>query len=456
MLQGVDLAKAVLLAKTRYALLSLGSNDGGIFEDKDGYLNKEDEEVRRCYMRIATRIHPDKLVGYADATKAFQALVRAYELCCKPDLRGDESDDSRGSDSDDEDGGDKDVEEEDDDENDDDENDESDSDDDVPLALVKRRKAAAATSKGAPAKKGATKPPKPKAKRGSSSKKVGPAAEWRTGVRCPRCRAEWGAHLKSEGREALYTSFMRGREQVHCLSCLLEFGVNTCTHHCPHCTRTFEYRPSQHHQVLTCPNDKQSGVRKQCGQCFRVARFAMSKAKQAEVEARRKLDDAERRRREQTKEARASRGGLAARYGVEEDPGEEAFEMELGGFIVSEDCPRCGKMFTADHKAHLRQCKGKKGQGAGAVAKRKRGNAENWVVGSYDDDDTAYREPKKPKQPPSKAKKASSSKAKATKAKKPVASTKKAPSKMMPRKKKPRKKKRDDSDDSDSDWSDSD
>ena len=95
MLSGLELAKAVLHAKTRYALLSLGSSDGPIVEEKDGYLNKDDEEIRRCYMKIAQRIHPDKLSGFPDATKAFQALVRAYELCCKPSVRGDESDDSR-------------------------------------------------------------------------------------------------------------------------------------------------------------------------------------------------------------------------------------------------------------------------------------------------------------------------------------------------------------------------
>ena len=42
-----------------------------------------------------SQLSTDKLTGYADATKAFQALVRAYELCCKPDLRADDSDDSR-------------------------------------------------------------------------------------------------------------------------------------------------------------------------------------------------------------------------------------------------------------------------------------------------------------------------------------------------------------------------
>ena len=100
MLSGEDLARAVLSAKDRYALLSLGVPDGSasIRMTSEGYLNLEDEVVRRCYTRIAARIHPDKLTGSSDATKAFQALVRAYELCCKPDLRADDSDDSRDED----------------------------------------------------------------------------------------------------------------------------------------------------------------------------------------------------------------------------------------------------------------------------------------------------------------------------------------------------------------------
>ena len=106
-----ELAREVLKAKDRYALLSLGS-DTPIKPDAEGFLNLEDEDVRRVYLKMAARIHPDKIPGFADGTKAFQALVRAYELCCKPDLRADDSDDSR------------DEEEEDDEEDDEEEDDE--------------------------------------------------------------------------------------------------------------------------------------------------------------------------------------------------------------------------------------------------------------------------------------------------------------------------------------------
>ena len=92
----MELAQRVLRAKDRYALLSLGS-ETPIVVQADGFLSVEDEDVRRAYLKIATRIHPDKLPPSfaAEGVRAFQALVRAYELCCKPDLRGEESDDSR-------------------------------------------------------------------------------------------------------------------------------------------------------------------------------------------------------------------------------------------------------------------------------------------------------------------------------------------------------------------------
>lgn len=49
---------------------------------------------------------------------------------------------------------------------------------------------------------------------------------------CTQCKASWGDHLKSEGNEILYSQFMKGAALVHCLRCLLEFGVLTATHTC--------------------------------------------------------------------------------------------------------------------------------------------------------------------------------------------------------------------------------
>ena len=92
--RGTQLVRLVLAAKDRYALLSLGTTEK-IREDEDGFLNVEDEDVKRAYHRLARQIHPDKHPGCADAMRAFQALVRAYELCSNPESRAAESDDSR-------------------------------------------------------------------------------------------------------------------------------------------------------------------------------------------------------------------------------------------------------------------------------------------------------------------------------------------------------------------------
>jgi curved DNA-binding protein CbpA len=81
-------------ALRRYALLSLGA-DVELKVDSEGYLNLDDSDVRKAYFKISQKIHPDKLPHYSDATRAFQACVRAYELICKPELRVNESDDSR-------------------------------------------------------------------------------------------------------------------------------------------------------------------------------------------------------------------------------------------------------------------------------------------------------------------------------------------------------------------------
>jgi hypothetical protein len=465
MLSGVELAQAVLAAKDRYKLLSLGA-ETPIKVGDDGFLNVEDEDVRRAYMKIATRIHPDKLPTFANATRAFQCLVRAYELCCKPDLRGDESDDSRDDDDDDED-------------DEDEKDDEDDGDSDYSGGAVSNRHkaptkktAAAAPSSdakgkalGAAASKNAAQKAKPKASKAkkpakatAKDKKDAQAEEVQTDVQCPRCHADWGSHLKSEGREALYTSFMKGHAQVHCLNCLFEFGCLTATHRCPYCTRTVEYRPSSVESIQTCPNDKQPGIRKACGKRFCVAHFAMSKAKAAEEEARRKAADDARKQREKSAEDRASRAArFEAATGLDDEDG---WLEELGAFIVSEDCPRCGKQFTSGHKAHLLKCKkGKKGggggaKGGGAPAKKRKRSGDgvgSWMVGKYDDDDDdrLYREPKAAKK--QKPEKKPAEKKPAEKKKKAQPAEKKKKAKPAPA----RKKSRAPSDDSDSDWSES-
>ena len=450
LLSGVDLARAVLKAKDRYELLSLGSSEP-IRVGDDGFLNVEDEDVRRVYIKMSVKIHPDKLREFPEATKAFQALVRAYELCCKPDLREDESDDSRsgGDESDDDE-----EEEAGDDESDDDDEasapeaaapaaprarakaptsyaevdsdedlDEDSDEDEAPKKRAPKRAPKAKAGKQPPRKK---KPPTAKKKkaprqrrrRSTAANTRGDAAERRTGVSCPRCSSGWGDHLRGEGQEGLYTEFMRGARRVSCTSCLFEFGCLSAGHACPDCGAPFEYRPQRFDAAFVCS-------RKSCGATFSVARFALSRAAKA-GEADRKADESRKRKAEAASRARAERAEK-----LRDDDDDEAALLELGAFIVSEECPRCGKLFTSGHKKHLATC---------SVATKPAGKLKGaWLVGSTSSRDGDYvAKPRKP---------AAAKKATVSKAKKPAAAK---PASKKPAARKP--KKAADSDESDDDF----
>ena len=187
---------------------------------------------------------------------------------------------------------------------------------------------------------------------------------------------------------------------MHCLTCLLEFGCLTAGHHCPCCERGFEFRPELWRKASPCPNGKARG-KAACGVRFKVMHFKMSKGQQASFGQQLRDEEAERKRREASATARDARSQAGVRAAARGDDGDgDEFDEELGQFIVTEDCPRCGKQFETGHAAHLRKCKGTKGNKGTAVAKRKRGGGGGggggggaWLVGS-DQKDTLYREPK--------------------------------------------------------------
>ena len=395
----------------RYVLLSLGAPIP-LVVDKEGFLNFDDAEVRKMYLRISQKIHPDKLPHYADATAAFQKCARAYELVCKPELRADEEDDSRSE-----------VEVGDEDHEDlkkaegsglankarkprktrqpaearaakgkrakagkpkrdkkphdrsapvssgkekkkrsrvsrvssssEEVGEEADDDSDVPLAA---RASARSKSKKCASKDKAfiddeedeggwtsssaddeaedededeeeadlgellfskkdKKPALPKLMKARSNSNC-----YRTTVACPKCRAEWGHHLKAEGQEFSYSLFMQGLRQVHCLRCLFEFGALTAGHKCPHCKKPFTYMPSMYNKKIT---------HTQCKKKFGIYNFVASKAKEDEHLMKIAEEEAKRRRKEEAAESRAQR----ARNFAEIDDGD--FDMVLGQLIVS-------------------------------------------------------------------------------------------------------------------------
>eukprot|EP00656_Telonema_subtile_P001261 TRINITY_DN10584_c0_g1_i1.p1 TRINITY_DN10584_c0_g1~~TRINITY_DN10584_c0_g1_i1.p1 ORF type:complete len:323 (-),score=82.40 TRINITY_DN10584_c0_g1_i1:13-981(-) len=167
---------------------------------------------------------------------------------------------------------------------------------------------------------------------------------FRTGVQCPKCRAGWGEHLKSEGNEIMYSQFMRGAALVHCTRCLMEFGALTATHSCPHCSSNYEYFPKLYNKKVTCPAKK-------CGKKFG---FLDVSATTERAREQLKVIEEDRRKREAKIEMASQRAERASRNTIEADT--DAFTMKLGAFIVSEDCPVCSEIVANGHKAHLLKC----------------------------------------------------------------------------------------------------
>lgn len=87
------LAQAVLNANDRHELFSLS----GLSIDE----NSTSAEVKRAYHKLASKIHPDKLIGRVDlATRAFQELQRVYEGGAIDKGVGGDEGDSGGNDND--------------------------------------------------------------------------------------------------------------------------------------------------------------------------------------------------------------------------------------------------------------------------------------------------------------------------------------------------------------------
>jgi hypothetical protein len=74
LLQGRELAKAVLGATGNYAVISLGLT-GAVSLCEDGMLNVDDDDVELACKRMSVRIHPDK-IGRGDEELGKQAFER--------------------------------------------------------------------------------------------------------------------------------------------------------------------------------------------------------------------------------------------------------------------------------------------------------------------------------------------------------------------------------------------
>lgn len=74
---------------------------------------------------------------------------------------------------------------------------------------------------------------------------------YRTSVRCPRCREQWGTPLSGLPPYS-FNFMMQGYKQFCCDTCLFSFGCVTATHECPHCKAEFAFHPNDYHRKIRC------------------------------------------------------------------------------------------------------------------------------------------------------------------------------------------------------------
>jgi len=169
-------------------------------EDFEGILSLAESSVskstptavlRKAYLKLSLLIHPDKIGSkFSQATKAFQALVEAFEQLSKHDEPASEE--------------------------------------------VQNKKTG-------------------KKKNKIVSIMRSNEGCYRTQLFCPRCRQEWGLAVTGV-QPYYYNFMMQGLKTYSCATCLLSFGCVTANHKCPHCKRNFEYDPNDYHRKITCGN----------------------------------------------------------------------------------------------------------------------------------------------------------------------------------------------------------
>jgi len=149
-------------------------------------------ELRKSYLLLSAKVHPDKNPGSQVSKKAFQAVLESFERLANPE-KFEEDDDDDGK------------------------------------PAKKRQKTERFT-------------------RGNSGCFV-------TKIKCPRCRDRWNTNdLGLE--DSSYNFLMQGIKQYICGGCFAKFGCMTALHFCPHCNKAFEYDPDDYHRKITCGNNK--------------------------------------------------------------------------------------------------------------------------------------------------------------------------------------------------------
>ena len=221
--------------------------------------------LKKNYLKLSLIIHPDRMdKTYDNATKAFQSLVKAYEILSTPEL----------------------IEEI---KNQNDKN-------------KKKMNAISRSNEGC----------------------------YRTRVCCPRCQQPWSENTLDGNPTYFYTFLMTGLKQYTCSTCLCEFGCMTAIHKCPHCSKQFDYLPSDYHNKIICGNDN-------CKKDFGFMLYHASDRVIKDLKATIKEEQEKASRATEAKRRRAMRGSR----GIDKQTIELSFLMGL-----IDICPRCGEDLT--------------------------------------------------------------------------------------------------------------
>eukprot|EP00993_Chasmostoma_nieuportense_P007669 NODE_934_length_1753_cov_7.199877_g876_i0.p1 GENE.NODE_934_length_1753_cov_7.199877_g876_i0~~NODE_934_length_1753_cov_7.199877_g876_i0.p1 ORF type:complete len:561 (-),score=123.61 NODE_934_length_1753_cov_7.199877_g876_i0:71-1699(-) len=236
-------------------------------------------QTRKAFLKLSLLLHPDKLgSSFEGATRAFQALVFAFETVTRPET--------------------------------------------VEAPLTNKTTTIARSNAGC----------------------------YRTKVKCPRCKVEWGAPVEGNP-DYFYNFLMMGLKSFTCSTCLLEFGCMAGLHLCPHCHCPFDYHPKRYHEKVTCG-------RPNCKEPFGFWLYHVSERALGALREEIKSTQAARLR---TQEAKRRRAASAQKRGnVNEDPLAQERLFILG---LRDHCPRCGESMSMEgypdeeaQQLHLLQC----------------------------------------------------------------------------------------------------
>lgn len=299
-------------------------------------------EARRNYMRLAAVVHPDKFTGkaalVADATEAFQILVKVFEKVANPSFRqtaaakptksaqpkkegpsvpaaakkppAAKKASKRGRSSSDE--------------------DESETDSEQETALDATRPKSA--SKTSPPTVLATKPKPSRAGKELITRdgRVTAVGTKCTVVQCPRCVTTWEPDERRH-----YSLFMGYGLKVHCQLCLFVFGCATAVHRCPYCPKTFDFDVSMYDESITCGG---------CKKTFGFPYFPVTEDMVENIRASEREEESKRRQQDERAERAAARSRSAA------DADDDKLLELIGRCAVEEQCPICQKSRSEERR----------------------------------------------------------------------------------------------------------